>query len=54
MDHRVIPDATIANSTNYPSIQDYIEAEAASNYVVQHIDQTTIITYLRTSGGGFA
>lgn len=54
MDHRVLADSAIPNSANNPAVKDYIEAEAASNYVVQHIDQTTIITYLRTSGGGFA
>ena len=54
MDHRVLADAAIVNSANNPSMKDYIEAEAADDYVVHHMDQTTIITYLRTAGGGFA
>ncbi len=53
-DHRVIPDTSIASSLNYPTVKAYLEAEAALDYVLQHIDQSTIITYKRTSGGGFA
>ena len=54
MDHRVIEDLVITNSSGNPSVKNYIEAEAADDYVVHHIDQTTIITYLRTASGGFA
>jgi hypothetical protein len=54
LDHRVLEDAAIANSSGNPSVKDYIEAEAADDYVVHHMDQTTIITYLRTAAGGFA
>lgn len=42
---RVIPDLNIASSANYPTIEDYIIAEAAAGFVVRHIDQTMIITY---------
>lgn len=53
-EHRVIPDAAIPNSLNYPDVKTYLELEADADYVLNHIDQTTIITYLRTAGGGFA
>lgn len=41
----VIPDATVPNSAGYPTIKDYLVLEAASNYVLKHLDQNTIITY---------
>lgn len=53
MEHRVLVDAAIPNTANNPPVKAYIEAEAASNYVLQYMDQTTIITYLRTASGGF-
>lgn len=54
MDHRVIEDAAIPNTAGYPSVKNYLIAEAANDYVLNHMDQTTIVTYRRTSGGGFA
>lgn len=41
----VIPDSTIPNSTGYPTVKEYLEAEASDNFVLSHLDQTTIITY---------
>ena len=41
----VLADSTIANTTGNPTIQSYIALEAASGYVVYHVDQTMIITY---------
>lgn len=53
-DHRVIPDTTlIPNSANYPTVKTYLELEAVSNYVLQYMDQNTIVTYLRNSTGGY-
>ncbi len=43
--HVIIPDATIPNSANYPTIDEYLKLEAASDYVVHHLSQTTVITY---------
>ncbi len=43
--HRVIVDAAIANTANNPTVKRYLELEAASNYVLRHMDQNTIITY---------
>lgn len=53
IDHRVLEDVAISNSTGNPSVKDYIEAEAGDDYVVHYMDQTMIVTYLRTAGGGF-
>jgi hypothetical protein len=52
-EHRIIPDATIPNSNNYPNVEVYLHAEADDDYVLQHMDQTTIVTYLRNATGGF-
>lgn len=54
MQHRLIADADIPNTSNNPTVKDYIIAEANDDYVIQHIDQSTIITYHRTASGGFA
>jgi len=53
MDHRIIADSLIPSSVNNPAVKAYIEAEAASDYIVHYMDQNTIITYLRTAAGGF-
>jgi hypothetical protein len=53
MGHRVIADVTIPNSANSPSVEDYIAAEADDDYVVHYLGQSMIISYLRTSAGGF-
>lgn len=54
MDHRLIVDAAIPNTAGNPSVKAYLEAEAANDYVLSHMDQSMIVTYRRTSGGGFA
>ena len=45
MEFLVIPDATVPNSSGYPTMREYIKLEADDNYVVSHIDQSIIITY---------
>jgi hypothetical protein len=45
MEFLVIPDATVPNSSGYPTMKEYIKLEADDNYVVSHIDQSIIITY---------
>lgn len=45
---RVLADAAIPNSTNYPAPKSYIEAEARDGYVVNHFSQNYIITYKAT------
>lgn len=53
MEHLVIEDAAIPNSTGNPTVAEYIKLEAADDYVLTHIDQTMILTYLRNSTGGY-
>jgi hypothetical protein len=45
--HLVIPDAGIPNSTNSPSVKEYLELEASSDFILGHMDQYTIVTYDR-------
>ena len=45
MEFLVIPDSSIPNSSGYPTMKEYIQLEAADDYVVNHIDQSIIITY---------
>jgi hypothetical protein len=53
--YRVIPDPDVPNSANSPTVAAYIQAEAVDDFVVQHIDNTTVITYKRNNAdGGFA
>lgn len=42
---RVLADSAIASSAGFPTVKTYLEREAALNYVVYHLSQTTIITY---------
>lgn len=41
----VIPDQTIPNTSNYPNLKDYLNAEADDGYQFKHLDQTFVITY---------
>ena len=41
----VIPDDSIPNSANYPTVKRYLELEAQRNYVLNHLDQTFVVTY---------
>lgn len=53
IDHLVLVDSAIPNTTGNPTTKAYLELEATDDFVVHHMDQSTIITYLRTAGGGF-
>lgn len=53
LEHLVIEDAEVPNSSGYPTVAEYIKLEAADNYVISHIDQTMILTYLRDAAGGY-
>ena len=44
-EERVIADGNIPNSALNPTPKAYLELEAADNYVLNHLDQTYIITY---------
>lgn len=48
MEFLVIPDASVPNSSGYPTMKNYIQLEASNNFVVSHIDQSIIITYDQT------
>ncbi len=41
----VIVDSNIPNTAGYPTIKRYLELEAASNYKVQYMDMSFIVTY---------
>jgi len=32
------------NTTNYPTLKDYLEAESAAGFKFKHVDQTYVIT----------
>jgi hypothetical protein len=42
---RVLYAADVPNSAGYPTIKTFLTREAASNYKLQHLTQTYIITY---------
>lgn len=43
--HVIIPDDAVPNSASYPTVDNYLKLEAASNYILQHMDQNMIVTY---------
>lgn len=43
-EHRIIPDIAISTSANYPTIKAYLEAEESAGYLLQHMDQSFIVT----------
>lgn len=53
-EHRILQDDAIANTVGNPTVKRYLELEASIDYIMQYMDQNTIITYLRTASGGFA
>lgn len=53
MEHRVIPSADVPTSVGYPTVKEFLVLEAAAGYVLNHMDQTTIVTYLMTAEGGY-
>lgn len=45
IEHLIIPDSQIPNSSGYPTIKEYLELEAVSGYELRHLDQSFVITY---------
>lgn len=41
----VIPDASIPNSSGYPTISTFLKSEATSGFILNHLDQSFCITY---------
>jgi hypothetical protein len=53
-EHRLLEDTNIPNTSGNPTVKTYLESEASDDYVLNYMDQNTIITYQRTAAGGFA
>lgn len=43
-EHRILPDAAIPNSANYPTIPAYLALEDGGGFKLAHMDQTYVIT----------
>ncbi|MDB4490363.1 hypothetical protein N9045_02480 [bacterium] len=54
LEHRMVVDAAIPNTAGNPTVKSYLEAEAADDYIMEYMDQNTVISYLRTAAGGYA
>lgn len=44
-EHRVVPDAGVPSSANYPTIKEYLEAEAIAGFEPKAITQSFIVTW---------
>jgi hypothetical protein len=42
---RVLPNPLVPSSIGFPTLEAYLIAEALSGFVLNHLDQYTIITY---------
>lgn len=42
---RILPDAALPNTANYPTLARYLALEDADGFTLQHLDQTHVITY---------
>lgn len=51
-DFLVIPEPGIPNSSGYPTVKAYLQAESAGGYSLRHLDQSIIITAVGGGGGG--
>jgi hypothetical protein len=47
---RVDVDSSNSNTSNYPTITDYLKAEAAAGYTLAHMTQNYIVTYQYPAG----
>ncbi len=43
--HLLVEDSAIPNTSGSPTVKAYLEAEASDNFVLYHMDQSTIVTY---------
>lgn len=43
--HIIMPDGANSNTDGYPSIETYLEREAADDYILGHISQNLVVTY---------
>lgn len=44
-EHRVLEDSTNTNTTNHPTIDNYLTAEAEDDFVLYYLDQNMVVTY---------
>jgi len=44
-EHRIVEDSAIPNTAGNPTIKEFLELEAGDDFILNHIDQTKIITY---------
>ena len=42
---RVLEDSAISSTSGNPTIKQYLELEAANDFVLRHLDQNMIVTY---------
>lgn len=45
-EHRVLEDPAIPTTSGFPTIKEYVEAEALADYQLMHLDQYIIVTQL--------
>lgn len=43
--HVVLPDTTVPNSADYPTVPRFLQLEAADGYVLRHMSQNMIVLY---------
>ena len=43
--HRMVPDPTIPNTAGAPTIQAYLNLEAAANFIPVQVGQSFVLTY---------
>ena len=44
LSHLVIPNNAVINSSGYPTVKSYLESEANDNFIIEMINETTIVT----------
>jgi len=43
-EHRIMPKESVPNSSSYPTIEAFIEAEAADGFILNHLSQYMVVT----------
>ena len=49
LEHLIVPDSGVPNSTGYPNLKTYLGDEADDGFVLYHLDQSIVITYKITA-----
>jgi hypothetical protein len=45
MEFLIIPDSTNSNTSGYPTIAEYLKLEVVQGFILNHLDQSFVITY---------